>query len=95
MAIPIDANPALADLLEWYCRQRIVYNEKFYNNPLRAAMWSFAPYDNSGDWQAAATLSAWLLEAYTRLLETSGRDTVDSMGQKTIVTTSYLSMMAQ
>jgi hypothetical protein len=25
MAIPISANPALADLLEWYCSKRIAY----------------------------------------------------------------------
>jgi hypothetical protein len=28
IAIPIDANPALAHLLEWYCTQRIAYCEK-------------------------------------------------------------------
>jgi hypothetical protein len=30
-------------------------------------MWSFTPCENSGDWQAAAILSARLLEAYTAI----------------------------
>jgi hypothetical protein len=68
MAIPIDANPALADLLQWYCSQRIDFCTKFYKSPPHAAIWSFAPYDNSIDKQAAATLSAWLLKAYTAII---------------------------
>jgi hypothetical protein len=67
LAIPTKANPTLADLLEWYCAQRAAYGEKFYNNPPPTALWSFAPYENSNDWQAAATLSAWLLDAYTAI----------------------------
>jgi hypothetical protein len=65
MAIPTAANPTLADLLEWYCTHRSASCEKFYNNPSPTALWSFAPYENSSDWHAAATLSAWLLDAYT------------------------------
>jgi hypothetical protein len=67
LAIPITANPTIADLLEWYCAQRATYCEKFYNNPPPAALWSFAPYENAGDSQAAATLFAWLLDAYTAI----------------------------
>jgi hypothetical protein len=55
MAIPIIANPALADLLEWYCTQRIAY---CIDSPPSSAIWSFSPYENSEDWQAVATLSA-------------------------------------
>jgi hypothetical protein len=67
MAIPITANPTLANLPEWYCKQHAAYCEKFYNRPPPAAMWSFAPCENAGDLQAAATLSAWLLDAYTAI----------------------------
>jgi hypothetical protein len=67
MAIPITANPTLADLLEWYCAQRAAYCEKIYNIPPPAALWSFAPYENAGEWQAGANLSAWLLDAYTAI----------------------------
>jgi hypothetical protein len=63
MAIPIKTNPTLADMLEWYCAQRAAYCEKFYNSPPPAALWSFAPYENSNEWQATTTLSAWLLDA--------------------------------
>jgi hypothetical protein len=38
MPIPISANPALADLLEWYCTQRIAYCKEFYDNPPPAAI---------------------------------------------------------
>jgi hypothetical protein len=65
--LPITANPALADLLEWYCTKRVAYCAKFYNTPPLAALWSFAPYENSGDWQAAPTPSAWLLDAHTAI----------------------------
>jgi hypothetical protein len=57
------ANPVLADLLEYYCTQRTAYCMKFFNNPPPTALWSFVPYENSGDWQVFATLSAWLLDA--------------------------------
>jgi hypothetical protein len=67
LAMPITANPALADLVEWYCTQRVAYCAKLYNCPPPAALWSFAPYDNSGVWQAAPTLSASLLDAYTAI----------------------------
>jgi hypothetical protein len=70
LAIPTAANPTLADLLEWYCAQRATYCEKFYNSPPPAALWSFAPYENSGDWHANATLSAWLLDIYTAVSAT-------------------------
>jgi hypothetical protein len=67
MAIPIDAHPALDDRLEWCCGQRIAYTIEIYKRPPPAAIWSFATYENSGDWQAAGTLSAWLLETYTAI----------------------------
>jgi hypothetical protein len=67
MAVPITANPALAGLLEWYCTQRVAHCAKFYNNPPPTVIWSFAPYENSGDWQAASILSAWLFDAYTAI----------------------------
>jgi hypothetical protein len=67
LAIPIKANPTLVDMLEWYCAQRAAYCEKLYNNPPPAALWSFAPYENSTDGQSAAILSAWLLDAYTAI----------------------------
>jgi hypothetical protein len=40
---------------------------KTLQTPPPAALWSFAPYENAGDWQAAAPLSAWLLDAYTAI----------------------------
>jgi hypothetical protein len=58
LTVPIEANPILADLMECYCA-------KFYNIPPPTAIWGFAPYENSSNWQAPTTLSAWLLEAYT------------------------------
>ena len=67
LAIPITANPTLADLLEWYRTQRAAYCEKIYNSPPRAAVWSFTPYNNVGDWQATATLSASLLDVYAAI----------------------------
>jgi hypothetical protein len=33
MAMPITANPALVDLMEWYCTQRVAYCAKFYDSP--------------------------------------------------------------
>jgi hypothetical protein len=68
LAIPIKTNPTLADLLEWYCAQRAAFCEKFYIGPQPTALWSFAPYENSSDGQADATLSAWLLDAYTAII---------------------------
>jgi hypothetical protein len=64
LATLIEANLALADLLEWYRAQRIALCAKVYNNPPLTTIWSFAPYDNSSNKQVAATLTAWLLEAY-------------------------------
>jgi hypothetical protein len=53
--------------MEWYCAHRATYCAKFYNSPPPTALWSFAPYENAYDWQAATTLSAWLLDTYTAI----------------------------
>jgi hypothetical protein len=59
-AIPIAANPILADLLDYYSQQRATFCAKFYMQPPHAAFWSFAPSEASTDWGAASTISAWL-----------------------------------
>jgi hypothetical protein len=71
LVVPITANSALADLVEWCYTQRVAYCANSNNNPPPTAVWSFAPYENHGVWQVATTLSAWLLDAYTAIGATS------------------------
>jgi hypothetical protein len=67
MTMPITVNPALVDLMEKHCTQRVIYCAKFFSTSQLAALWSFAPYENSANWQVAATLYAWLLDPYTAI----------------------------
>jgi hypothetical protein len=60
IAIPIAANPVLADLLAYYTHHRVAFCAKFYNRPTHAAFWSFSPAEPSAEWGAASTISAWL-----------------------------------
>jgi hypothetical protein len=60
IAIPITANPVLADLLDYYTHHRIAFCAKFYNKPPPNAFWSFSPVEPSVVGGAAATISAWL-----------------------------------
>jgi hypothetical protein len=59
-AIPIAANPILADLLDYYSQQRATLCAKFYMQQPPAAFWSFAHSEASAEWGAASTISAWL-----------------------------------
>jgi len=60
IAIPVAANPVLADLLIYYTEQRATFCKKFYNTPPPLAFWSCSPSEPSAEWGAAATISAWL-----------------------------------
>jgi hypothetical protein len=60
IAIPIAANPVLADRLNYYTQHRAALCAKFYNRPPLDAFWSFSPAKPSAEWGAASTISAWL-----------------------------------
>jgi hypothetical protein len=60
IAIPIPATPVLADPLDYYTQHRVAFCSKFNNRPPPDALWSFSPFENSADWGAASTISAWL-----------------------------------
>jgi hypothetical protein len=60
IAIPVAANPFLADLLDYYTEHRAAFCPKFYNKPPPLAFGSFSPSEPSADWGAASTISAWL-----------------------------------
>jgi hypothetical protein len=59
-AIPIDANPVMADLMDYYTPHRVAFCAKFYKRPPPDALWSFSPVEPSADWGAASTIPAWL-----------------------------------
>jgi hypothetical protein len=48
-AVPIAANPILADLLGYYSHQRAAFCATFYKRPPPAAFWSFSPAEASAD----------------------------------------------
>jgi hypothetical protein len=60
LAIPVAANPVLADLLDYYTEQRAIFCTKFYSKSPPLAFWSFSPSEPSADWGAASTISTWL-----------------------------------
>jgi hypothetical protein len=62
-AVPIAANPILADLLDYYSQHRAAFCATFYKRPPPAALWSFSPSEASAEWGAASTISAWLSQA--------------------------------
>jgi hypothetical protein len=57
-AMPISANPILADMD--YYSQRATFCAKFYRRPPPTVFWSFSPSEASADWGAASTITAWL-----------------------------------
>jgi hypothetical protein len=59
-AIPIAANPILADLMDYYTQHRAAFCANFYKRPPPDALWSFSPAEPSADWGAASTSYAWL-----------------------------------
>jgi hypothetical protein len=59
-AIPLAANPVLADLLDYYSHQRAAFGANFYKRPPPDAFWSFSLAEASAGWGAASTISAWL-----------------------------------
>jgi hypothetical protein len=67
IAIPIAANPVLADLLDYYTEHRAAFSKKIYNKPPPLAFWSFSPAEPSADWGAASTISAWLALALLKV----------------------------
>jgi hypothetical protein len=60
LAVPIPANPILADLLDYYTQQRYAFCATYYKRPPPSALWNFSPAETSAEWGAASTLSAWL-----------------------------------
>jgi hypothetical protein len=59
-ALPITANPVLADRLDYYTQQRDAFCAKFYRRPPPDAFKSFSRAEASADWGAASTISTWL-----------------------------------
>jgi hypothetical protein len=59
-AIPIAANPILAELLDYYAQQRTMFCAKIYRRPPLDAFRNVSPSEASADWGAASTVSAWL-----------------------------------
>jgi hypothetical protein len=59
-ALPTTANHVNADLWDYYTHHRAAFCAKFYKRPPPDALWSFSPFENSADWGAASTVSAWL-----------------------------------
>jgi hypothetical protein len=66
-AIPIDANPVPADLLDYYTQHRAAFYAKFYKRPPPDALWSFSLAEPSVDWGGASIISAWLALALLTL----------------------------
>jgi hypothetical protein len=60
MAVPIPANPVLADLLDYCSTQRTAFCATYYKRPPLAAFWSLSPLEYSAEWKAASILSTWL-----------------------------------
>jgi hypothetical protein len=59
-AVPITANPILADLLDYYTQHRAAFCATYYKRPPPVAFWSFSPDEVSAEWGASSTISAWL-----------------------------------
>jgi hypothetical protein len=59
-AVPIAANPILADLLDYFTQHRAAFCATYYKRPPPAAFWSFSPAEASVEWGAASTITAWL-----------------------------------
>jgi hypothetical protein len=49
----------MADILDYYTQHRSAFCAKYYKRPPPDAFWSFSPSENSADWGAASTVSAW------------------------------------
>jgi hypothetical protein len=60
LAIPIVANPVIADIMDNYTQHRAALCAKFYGRPPLDAFWSFSHAESSADWGGASTVSAWL-----------------------------------
>jgi hypothetical protein len=59
-SLPTAANPVLAYLMDYYTQHRSAFCAKYYKRPPPDAFWSFSSSENSADWGAASTVSAWL-----------------------------------
>jgi hypothetical protein len=59
-AVPIAANPIMADLLDYYTQHRSAFCATHFKRSPPAAFWSFSPDEASAEWGAASTFSAWL-----------------------------------
>jgi hypothetical protein len=57
-AVPITANPILADLLDTH--HRAAFCATYYQLPPHGAFWSFSPDEASAEWGGSSTISAWL-----------------------------------
>jgi hypothetical protein len=70
LAIPIKANPQMANIMEYYIPQqarRALRHLPDYHSPPPAALWSFSPCESSVEWQLGSTLSTWLKQAFITL----------------------------
>jgi hypothetical protein len=68
IAIPIAANPIMADLLD--TQHRAAFCAAYYKRPPPAAFWSFSHAEASAEWGAASTIYA-LLSLSLRTVNTS------------------------
>jgi hypothetical protein len=59
-AVPIAANPLMADLLDYYTHHRAAFCATYYKRPPPPAFLSFSPVEASAEWGAASTISARL-----------------------------------
>jgi hypothetical protein len=59
-AVPIAANPIMADLMDYYTQHRAAFYPTYHKRPPHAAFWSFSPDEASAEWGASSTISAWL-----------------------------------
>jgi hypothetical protein len=60
VAIPIAANPILADLMDYYTQHCAAFCATYYKRPPLAALWSFSLAEASAEWGGASTISARL-----------------------------------
>jgi hypothetical protein len=65
LPIPIEVNPLLADLLDYYLVNRADVCANHYNYPPPTHIWSFLSVEHSAGGQATTTLSAWLELEYS------------------------------
>jgi hypothetical protein len=71
LAVPITANPMLADLLDYYLAHRTAFCATYYHRPTPAAILSVSPFEPSAERKATVTLSSWLALALRTISTTA------------------------